>query len=47
MIFHILTLHDRDGDGIQDNLDNCPKIPNNPQLDTDGDGVGKTRRLGL
>lgn len=31
----------RDGDGIQDNLDNCPSIPNFPQIDTDKDGLGK------
>lgn len=27
-------------DGIQDSADNCPKIPNSDQLDTDGDGRG-------
>lgn len=29
---------DRDRDGIQYGVDNCPKIPNSDQLDTDGDG---------
>ena len=29
-----------DSDGIQDNLDNCPTIPNADQLDTDQDGLG-------
>jgi syndecan 4 len=27
-------------DGIQDNVDNCPDIPNSDQLDTDNDGQG-------
>ena len=31
---------DTDGDGIQDNVDNCPFVPNANQLDTDADGVG-------
>ncbi len=37
---------DTDGDGISDDLDNCPTVPNGPipgqdnQLDTDEDGVG-------
>jgi thrombospondin 2/3/4/5 len=25
-------------DGVQDSQDNCPKVPNADQLDTDGDG---------
>lgn len=29
---------DRDKDGIQDSQDNCPKVANSDQLDTDGDG---------
>jgi MYXO-CTERM domain-containing protein len=31
---------DSDHDGIDDDLDNCPFVPNPDQLDTDGDGVG-------
>ncbi|GBO17889.1 Thrombospondin-3a [Araneus ventricosus] len=31
---------DNDFDGIQNNVDNCPDIPNSDQLDTDGDGKG-------
>ena len=27
-------------DGIQNNIDNCPRIPNADQVDTDGDGIG-------
>src|ERR1041385_268963 len=31
---------DLDGDGIPDNADNCPGVPNSLQLDADDDGVG-------
>lgn len=31
---------DRDRDGIQDNVDNCPNIPNSDQKDADNDGQG-------
>jgi hypothetical protein len=31
---------DQDGDGIADDLDNCPAAPNANQWDSDGDGVG-------
>jgi hypothetical protein len=31
---------DRDGDGVQDPVDNCPDTPNPSQTDTDGDGKG-------
>ncbi len=31
---------DSDGDGITDNLDNCPDDPNPGQLNTDGDALG-------
>jgi len=32
--------HDEDVDGIEDVVDNCPTVPNPPQLDSDVDGVG-------
>ena len=31
---------DQDGDGIPDDIDNCPSIPNASQEDLDGDGIG-------
>jgi len=31
---------DPDGDGICDEVDNCPDVPNPDQTDTDGDGIG-------
>ena len=31
---------DADGDGIPDDFDNCPFVPNRDQADSDGDGVG-------
>jgi hypothetical protein len=31
---------DQDGDGIDDDVDNCPAVPNPAQLDADNDGVG-------
>ncbi len=31
---------DADGDGVYNCLDNCPKVPNVSQVDTDGDGAG-------
>lgn len=31
---------DEDGDGVENEDDNCPKISNPSQLDTDGDGLG-------
>ena len=34
------TDDDRDGDGVQNNVDNCPDIPNADQLDIDEDGIG-------
>lgn len=31
---------DEDGDGVPDSRDNCTKVPNPDQLDSDGDGYG-------
>ena len=31
---------DDDGDGLPDNVDNCPQVPNVDQADTDRDGLG-------
>lgn len=31
---------DTDGDGVYDNTDNCPTVPNIDQADTDNDGIG-------
>ncbi|MFT7580910.1 MAG: hypothetical protein ACI9MR_002584 [Myxococcota bacterium] len=34
------TYPDGDGDGIADEVDNCPNVANTSQADADGDGVG-------
>ena len=39
-VWPVRTVIDGDGDGIDDNLDNCPSIYNPDQKDTDGDGLG-------
>ena len=42
-VINVLNLDndaDSDGDGIFDQVDNCPLIPNVDQLDFDGDGIG-------
>jgi hypothetical protein len=31
---------DTDGDGVPDDLDNCPSVPNSNQADSDFDGIG-------
>ena len=31
---------DKDGDGVMDDVDNCPLVPNPNQLRTDGNGRG-------
>ena len=36
----LASQHDSDGDGILDEVDNCPADPNNGQQDGDGDGSG-------
>jgi len=35
-----IVVTDADGDGVPDNVDNCPTTPNPDQRDTNGDGVG-------
>jgi cysteine-rich repeat protein len=36
----VVAAADRDGDGVTDELDNCPTVPNPTQADADGDGIG-------
>jgi len=38
----VYLISDDDGDGVADDLDNCPGIPNPSQSDGDGDGIGDT-----
>ena len=38
-LFKVLSL-DRDGDGINDAVDNCPDIPNANQVDRENNGIG-------
>jgi len=35
-----MTARDSDGDGILDDVDNCPTVSNSPQTDSNSDGVG-------
>jgi hypothetical protein len=37
---YVFAVEDLDGDGVADDVDNCPSTPNNDQTDTDGDGHG-------
>ena len=39
-VVSLIFAADKDGDGVEDELDNCPSTPNADQLDTDGDGIG-------
>lgn len=38
--FELLSANDTDGDGVFDDEDNCPAMPNADQTDTDNDGEG-------
>lgn len=38
--FQLIQIEDRDGDGIADDVDNCPDTANADQADSDGDGFG-------
>ena len=35
-----ISFYCSDGDSIPDHYDNCPKVPNADQTDTDEDGLG-------
>jgi hypothetical protein len=37
---YAVFLNDADADGVRDETDNCPTVPNPSQLDTDGDQIG-------
>ena len=41
-VLHVYAvfLNDADEDGVRDELDNCPAVPNPAQVDTDGDSIG-------
>ncbi|NMB74510.1 MAG: hypothetical protein GYA21_05210 [Myxococcales bacterium] len=38
---------DDDGDGVPNDRDNCPMIPNTHQMDSNGDGVGDVCQAGM
>jgi hypothetical protein len=37
---YMFTISDTDGDGVYDDIDNCPAVANPQQKDGDGDGIG-------
>jgi hypothetical protein len=37
---YAVFLNDADADGVRDETDNCPTVPNTSQLDTDNDQIG-------
>ncbi len=37
---YVAASPDQDGDGVPDHLDNCPRVANTNQRDSDGDGTG-------
>ncbi|RZO03765.1 MAG: hypothetical protein EVB02_04145, partial [SAR92 clade bacterium] len=39
-VISLIFAADKDGDGVEDELDNCPSIANSDQRDTDNDGEG-------
>ncbi len=39
-VFVLVTKQDSDGDGVADDVDNCPGVSNPDQADSDGDGIG-------
>jgi hypothetical protein len=41
-VLTISVFVDFDGDGIPDDMDNCPDVANHGQVDTDADGLGDT-----
>ena len=47
MIRAVAAVPDRDGDGVADEIDNCPDVYNPDQLDSDGDGVGDACQYGM
>ncbi|MCG8436439.1 MAG: thrombospondin type 3 repeat-containing protein, partial [Gammaproteobacteria bacterium] len=40
IVWELATPVDSDGDGIADDIDNCPSVHNSNQLDQDSDGIG-------
>lgn len=42
-----VIFHDEDGDGVHDDVDNCPSLANPTQTDSNNDGVGDSCTHGL